>query len=86
MYIRNHSYFVETVMFLPRFLKKHQDWVLVVAAAFLMGGVIGFYVWGTNVLLSNLTQAVAPALTASSSTEFMIHDAEKILSDRGLLQ
>lgn len=68
------------------FLRKHQDWLLVALAALFLGIVIGFYIWGTNVLLTNMSQAVGSVPTASSTSEFLIQDAQKILSDRGLLQ
>ena len=68
------------------FLKQHQDWILVSVAAFLLGAMIGFYIWGIEVVLGNLTHAVSSGSTVASPVQFHVDDAAKILSDRGLLQ
>lgn len=73
-------------MSLHSFLRKYQDWVLVAGAAVLLGAVIGFYVWGTNILLTSVAEAVKSISIASSTSEFLLQDAQKILNDRGLLK
>ena len=68
------------------FIKHYQDWVLVSVAALLVGVIVGFYIWGTDVLLTHLTQAISSGGTAAPTVEFNIDGAQKILSARGLLQ
>ena len=67
------------------FLLHHQDWVLVFIAALMLGGIVGFYTWGTNVLLTDLTHAIGSGASSSAAVQFNIDDAQKILSARGLL-
>ena len=67
------------------FLSHHQDWVLVFIAALMLGGIVGFYAWGTNVLLTDLTQAIGSGASSSTAVQFNINGAQKILGARGLL-
>ena len=67
------------------FLSHHQDWILVSIAALLLGGIAGFYIWGTDVLLTDVTQAIGSGASGPPAVKFNIDEAQKILGARGLL-
>ena len=67
------------------FFTRYQDWILVFIAALLLGGIVGFYAWGTNVLFVDMTRAIGSEASTPPAVEFHIGDAEKILGARGLL-
>ena len=68
------------------FFKQHQDWVLIFIAALFVGIVMGFYVWGIDALLLNVTQAIGLGGDTAPAVKFHTDDAERILRERGLIQ
>jgi hypothetical protein len=70
-----------------KFIKRHQESVLIFVALVLLGIIIAYFVWGINILTVNLNRAVNPEKNSlTQKTQFEIEAAKEVLKQRGLAQ
>jgi hypothetical protein len=67
------------------FIKRYQDFLLLVLAALFLGTIIGFYVWGLGILGENLGSVTKVPRLEASATDFNFDLARRGLQARGLM-
>lgn len=69
---------------MKRFLKGHQQWILVGCAMLFLLIIVGFYAWGIQGIIMNMANTLGPEAPLGSELDLRLDAAKRILRERGL--